>query len=201
MKKISLWVLLLVFTASLARAQDAATQQQIDKLTGQIQDLLEVQAQQTKRIDALEKDVADLRDKVNTPVVNDSASVEDLKKLAEQVREIDRKRQEDRELILKQIENLGAAAALTPLPKHHAAALPLADDSASTKATAPAPGTPQKGQEYEVKEGDSLLLIIQRCREQGIKVKESQVIAANPDINPDLLIPGQKIFIPDPSAK
>src|SRR5271169_3425644 len=114
MRKISLWLFILVFTASLARAQDDATQQQLDKLSGQIQDLLDAQAQQGKRIDALEKEISELGDKVNTPPVNDSASRDDLKKLAGQVQEIDQKRQDDRDLILKEIENLGKAAALAP---------------------------------------------------------------------------------------
>ena len=92
MKKMSLWFLILVFTASLARAQDAATQQQLDKLSGQIQDLLEAQAQQGKRIDALEREIGELRDKANTPVVSDSASRDDLKQLAQKVQEIDQKR-------------------------------------------------------------------------------------------------------------
>jgi hypothetical protein len=42
-----------------------------------------------------------LGDKVNAPQVSASASRDDLKKLAEQVQEIDRKRQDDRDLILK----------------------------------------------------------------------------------------------------
>ncbi len=114
MKKILLWVLMLVFTVSLVRAQESATQQQIDKLSGQIQDMLEAQAQQGKRLDALEKDVSELREKVNTPVATDSASRDDLKKLAEQVQDIDRKRSDDRDLILKKIEDLGKAVASTP---------------------------------------------------------------------------------------
>src|ERR1700722_12181735 len=112
MKKISLWILILVCAVSLAQAQESATQQQLDKLSGQIQDLLDAQAQQGKRIDALEKEISDVRDKVNTPAVDNSASRDDLKKLAEQVQEIDKKRQDDRDLILKQIERLGA----TPPP-------------------------------------------------------------------------------------
>jgi hypothetical protein len=55
MKKITLWLLIFTFaafTVAPARAQDAATQQQIDKLSGQIQDLLDAQAAQDKRIGA-----------------------------------------------------------------------------------------------------------------------------------------------------
>jgi uncharacterized protein YecE (DUF72 family) len=95
-------VIYLRFHGFAARAQDDATQQQIDKLTGQVQDLmLDAQAAQGKRIDALEKQISDMGDKLNQPAANDSASADDLKKLAEQVQEIDKKRQDDNDLILK----------------------------------------------------------------------------------------------------
>ena len=198
MKKILFGVLILLVTASLAPAQDAATQQQLDKLSGQIQDLLDAQAQQGKRIDALEREISDLRDKVNTPVVNTSASQEDLRKLAEQVQEIDRKRQEDRDMIVKKIEDLSKLPTVTPLPpqNHHLTTTPRNNSDTPTTST-----TPQKGYEYEVKQGDTLGLIAKAYRDQGVKVTKAQIIAANPNMNPNVLIPGKKIFIPDASAK
>src|ERR1022692_3916578 len=134
MKKISLWLLILVFTASLAPAQETATQQQLDKLSGQIQDAQEALALQDKRIAALEKEIGELRDKVNTPAVHeDYANREDLKRLAEQVQEIDRKRQDDRELILAQLEKLSKAAAVTPLPPpHHATSTTKTEETSPT---------------------------------------------------------------------
>src|SRR5271170_2235363 len=107
MRKISLWLFIFVFTASLARAQDDATQQQIDKLSGQIQDLLDAQAAQGKRIDALEKEIGDLGDKMNQPGGNNFASADDLKNLATQVQEIDKKRQDDNQKILDALDKLG----------------------------------------------------------------------------------------------
>ena len=88
-------------------AQDAATQDQIDKLTGQIQDILDAQAEQGKRIDALEKKISDMQDKLNAPGGADYASADDLKSLAQQVQEIDKKRQEDNQKILDAIAKLG----------------------------------------------------------------------------------------------
>jgi len=102
------WFLILVFSVAAARAQDDATQQQINKLGGQLQDALDAQAVQARRITALEKEISELRDKANQPAAAaDNATAKDLKKLAGQVQEIDRKRQADRELILKEIEKLG----------------------------------------------------------------------------------------------
>lgn len=195
MKKISFWILILVFTASLAYAQDAATQQQLDKLSGQIQDLLDMQAQQGKRIEALEKEISDLRDKVNAAptTVPDYASRDQLKNLADQVQEIDRKRLEDRDVILKQIEKLGGSAP-APTTPHHSSSTPSTEESTT-------PATPQKGYEYVVKQGDTLGLIVKAYRDQGVKVTTRRIKEANPNMNPDVLIPGEKIFIPDPNAK
>ena len=185
---------MLVFAASLVQAQETATQQQIDKLSGQIQDLLDAQAQQGKRIDALEKEISDMRDKVNTPVVNDSASRQDLKDLAEKVQEIDQKRQDDRDLILKRIEDLGKTLAGVPSNTHKPAPPPKSEDVDTA-------ATPQNGYEYPIKQGDTLGLIVKAYREKGVKVTKAQIIAANPKMDPNVLIPGRKIFIPDASAK
>src|ERR1700722_19234887 len=145
MRKILPWLFILVFTASLARAQDDATQQQIDKLSGQVQDLLDAQAAQGKRIDALEKQISDLGDKLNQPAAGDSASADDLKKLAAQVQEIDKKRQADNEQILKAIAQLGKAGGSSTGHK------PPPSVSTTTADTS-IPGTvgPQKGYDYTV---------------------------------------------------
>jgi LysM repeat protein len=192
MRKISLWLFIFVFTASLARAQDDATQQQIDKLSGQIQDLLDAQAAQGKRIDALEKEISDLSDKSNQPGV--AASPDDLKKLAEQVQEIDKKRQDDNERILKELERLDKSMGVSS-PSHKT------EPSVSpTSASTPSSG-PQKGYDYTIQDKDTLSAIAKAYRAQGIKVTTSQILAANPGLNPNSLVVGKKIFIPDPAAK
>ena len=202
MKKISLWVLTLVFTTSLAWAQETATQQQLDKLSGQIQDMIEAQAQQAKRIDALEKEISDVRDKVNTPVANDYVSHDELKKIADQISEVDKRRQDDSDMIAKQIENLAKSAAVVPPP------VPRHPTSTSTTTTGDGSGsgsdntsTPQNGYYYPIKSGDTLSLIIKAYRDKGVKVTSKQVLKANPGLDPNKLLVGKKIFIPDPSAK
>lgn len=186
---------MLVFTTSLALAQENATQQQIEKLSGQIQDLLEAQAQQGKRLDALDKKINDLAEKVNTPQVSDSASRDDLKKLAEQVQEIEQKRKADRELILKEIDKLGRVAAGTPTRVKNTT-------STTTKPTDDsAPAGPQKGHPYTVQPGDSLGAIAKAYRDQGVKVTTKDILNANPGLDPTKLYVGKKIFIPDPDAK
>jgi LysM repeat protein len=196
MKRLSLCLLLAGLTALPAFAQDTATQQQIDKLSGQIQDLMEGQAQQGKRIDALLKEVNDLHEKVNTPTVKeDNASRADLKRIAEQLQEVDRKRAADRELILDNINKLAKVAAGAPVTPRRNTTPKVTEDPGA------AAGTPQVGHEYKVQAGDSLGLIVKAYRDQGVKVTTAQVLKANPGLDPNKLYVGKVIFIPDPSAK
>ena len=200
MRKISLWLFIFVFTASLARAQDAATQQQLDQLNGKIQDLTDAQAAQGKRLDALEKEISDLSDKVNQPAAaNDSASADDLKKLAEQVQELAKKQQADNDLILKEIEQLGKIGGATT--SHHAPAPDVSLVTTSSDNSTSNPVGPQKGYEYPIASGDTISAIARAYRAKGVKVTSDQILAANPGLNPKNLIVGKKIFIPDPNAK
>jgi len=195
MKKYWFLILFASVSTTLVFGQDAAAQQQIDKLSGQIQDVLAAQGKQDQAIAELRKDFSELRDKVNTPAVNDSASRDDLKTLTTKVQEIDKKRQDDRDLILKEIEKLGKVAAAAPVKTKPAPKAPATDD------TTAAPATPQKGYEYMVKAGDTVGLIAKAYREQGVKVTSTQILKANPGLDATKLYVGKKIFIPDPNAK
>ena len=196
MKRISTWIFILIFSVAAARAQDDATQQQINKLNGQFQDQQEAMAPQAKRIEALEKEISDLRDKASQPPpATDTASAADLKKLADQVQEIDRKRQEDRELILKEIEKLGKVSG-SPAASHKP---PPTLSTTTADNPAPAVTGPQKGYEYKVVAGDTLSIIAKAYRDQGIKVTTDQILKANPGLNPNTIKVGQKIFIPAPA--
>ena len=195
MRKITLWLFVLTFTLCGARGQDAATQQQIDKLYGQMQDLTEAQAAQGKRLDALEKQISDLSDKLNQPAAPDSANADDLKKLAAQVQEIDKKRQADNELILKQIAQLGKVGSAG-----HKSSPAVSTTTSPDTSTSSASG-PQKGYDYTIAANDTVSAIAKAYRAQGVKVTSTQILAANPGLNPNSLIVGKKIFIPDPNAK
>ena len=201
MRKISLWLFIFVFTASLARAQDAATQQQIDKLSGQIQDLTDTQAAQGKRLDTLEKEIADMGDKLNQPAVNNSASADDLKKLAGQVEELAKKQQDDNELVLKEIEKLGKISSSATTTRKPPSVSTTTTATTPTDNSTSSPSGPQKGYNYTIAAGNTLSAIAKAYRAQGVKVTSDQILAANPGLNPNSLVVGKKIFIPDPSAK
>jgi LysM repeat protein len=177
-----------------ASTQDSAAQQQIDAINGKLQDLLVSVDAQGKRLDALEKQISDLSDKVNTPTVNNSANADDLKKLAEQVQEVVRKQQDDHELILKEIEKLEKSIAegpTTPVTHHRESA---SNDSGDTT-----PATAVDGYEYIVKKEDTLSTIAKAYRDQHIHVTVSQILKANPGLDPNKLYVGKKIIIPKPA--
>jgi len=177
-----------------ARAQDAATQQQIDKLSGQIQDVLAAQAAQEKRISALERQISDLGSQANQAGAGGFASQDDLKKLAEQVQEIDKKRQEDNERVLKELEQLEKSLGASPPGRHSPPEIsPTPLKSHSTD------GGGQTGYDYTVRKGDTILAIAKAYRDQGIKVTTDQILKANPGLDPKNLKVGQKIFIPAPA--
>jgi LysM repeat protein len=193
MKRILTCLLILSFSLAAARAQDDATQQQINKLNGQIQDLIDAQAVQAKRIDALEKEIGELRDKSGQPGATDTANADDLKKLADQVQEIDKKRQADRELILKEIEKLGKVGGSTSGHR----STPIV--STNPPAGGSGPGGKQSGYEYSIQRNDTLNIVAKAYRDQGIKVTADQILKANPGLDPKNLKVGQKIFIPAPA--
>jgi LysM repeat protein len=173
------------------RAQDAAVEERLNKLSAHIEDLLAAQAEQQKRIAALTREIEALRDQINRPAAN-YATAEDLRKLAEKLQEIDQKRVADNEKIVKELERLARlGAGARPEPREAKPVEPK-----------PAPGgaTSEKGYEYVIQSGDTLSGIAAACREKGIKVTVEQILKANPGLKERSLRPGQKIFIPAPGS-
>ena len=198
MKTISLWFCLLAlasFNPGFARAQDAETTERLNKVEGYIQDLQAAQAAQTKHIQELEKEIADLRDKLNQPGANNSASADDLQKLATQVQDLAKKQQADNDQVVKTLEKLGKATG-APAASHHTPP-PSTEPTTSTGDTTP--GGPQKGYYYTIQEKDTLSAITKAYRAQNIKVTVDQILKANPGLDPKNLIVGKKIFIPAPT--
>ena len=193
MKPISfLIVTLALWAPSDLRAQDAATEERLNKLSGQIEDLMAARTADQKRISELSRELESVREQPAKPTAN-YATQEELKRLAEAVKEIDRKRLEDYDKIRAEILKLGKtlSAPLAP-PKKNAPATP-SDSPVSDK-----PVAPEKGFEYVIQPGDTLSVIVQAYREKNVKVTVDQILKANPGLKPDKLRPGQKIFIPAP---
>jgi LysM repeat protein len=194
MKRISILLmgLTLATLTPAVRAQDAATEERLNKLNGLVQDLVEDKASLKKQLDVMAKEIQSLREQGSS--ASSAASAEDLKRLAEKVQEIDRKREADKELILKEIEKLGksiGAAART----RQTSTPPQKSESGGGGAGA----VSDKGYEYVVQTGDTLSAIVAAYKEQGVKVTVDEILKANPGLKATSLVVGKKIFIPAPA--
>ena len=191
MKRISFFLAAAILAMPLGlRSQDAAVEEHMNKLSAQIQDLIEAKAAQNKRIEELEKQLREAQDQQGKPNAS-YATQEELKQLAGKLQEIDEKRQQDNEHIVKELERLGktlgAGASRKSIPP--AATTPAAPTSDGS-------GTPDKGYDYVIQSGDSLSAIARAYSEKGIKVTVEQILKANPGLKPEKMRVGQKIFIP-----
>lgn len=184
MKQFSILLAIFLAVPLLARAQDAATEEQLNKLRSDISTLQASNVELQKRLADALKEVQELREQLARPQGN-YAGADDVKQLAEKLREVDRKRLEDRELILEQIKKLGQTVASS------ARAPRISDDPPRT-----ASASPEKGYEYTIEPGDTLSTVVAAYREKGVKVTVDDVLKANPTVKPTTLKVGQKIFIP-----
>src|SRR5436190_16024247 len=111
MKPISLFVTIVALCAlTPSRAQDAATEERLNQLSGKIEDLIAGQETQRKRIAELAREVESLREQQSKPS-GSYASQEDLKRLAKAVEEVDRKRMDDNEKTRTELLKLGKTLA------------------------------------------------------------------------------------------
>ena len=94
MKRISfLLVAALLATPVVLRAQDPAVEERLNKISAQIQDLIDAKDAQNKRIEELARQLRELQDQQNKPNAA-YATQDDLKQLAAKLQEIDQKRKE-----------------------------------------------------------------------------------------------------------
>ena len=193
MKRISfLLVTLALCTAPAARAQDAATQERLEKLTGRIEDLTVAQEELKKQITNLNRELESLREQSGKPNAS-YARQEDLSRLAEAIKEVDRKRVDDAEKVKAEFVRLRKVleSSLSP-SKQKPASLPKEK---------PAPEEPAgdgKVFPYVIQKDDTLEAIVQAYKEKNIKVTVAGILKANPGLKPEKMRVGQKIFIPAP---
>lgn len=188
---ISLVMAGLLITAPTARPQDAATQERLDKLSGQISDLVDVQRSLQKQLAELSRELDSLRSQLNRPNEN-NVTHNDLKPLAKAIEEVDRKRIDDAKAVQSQLANIAKSLEAAARKSERPSTRPEKEPGTAT------PPKPERGYEHEVKSGDTLSSILQAYREQGVKVSADQVLKANPGLKPEKMKVGQKIFIPAP---
>lgn len=205
MKRISLLLAaLLLCGISKVRADDAATEERLNQLSGKIEDLIASQETQRKQLADLRREIESLREQASKPTGNFAAQ-EDLKRVADAVKEVDRKRLEDYDKIRTTIKDLGTTLAAQPpqrTKKSDSGTMEIAqvDKHPKSEKTARSDKSEksEKGFEYTIKSGDTLSGIVAAYREQNIKVTKDQIIGANPGLVPEKMKLGQKIWIPAP---
>lgn len=204
-----------LFPSAHSRAQDAAAgaareeaEARYTRMNTRVQDLEETLQAYQKRYMALNEEVHNLREDLDrVKNKNESAATqESLKRLAEKIEEVDRKRQEDNKLVLAQFDKLGKTMLSRPLvvdkPPQTPTGVkspPATGSGANAGAGAPGPTVAENGYEYVIKKNDTLDRIVRDLKANNIKVSQPQIEAANPGVNWNKLKIGQKIFIPAPA--
>jgi len=189
MKRIILSCLAWLCAAASVSAQDAATEERLNKLTGQLENIIEAQRVQQRQIETLAKELDALRDQMSKPTGN-YATHDDLKRLTDAIRDVDQKRMEDADKIAAQVARL--AKTLTSAP-------PVRSNPSTTSGnSAPDSGKPEKGFSYVIQQGDTISAIVQAYRDKNIKVTAEQILKANPGLKPERMPVGTKLWIPAP---
>lgn len=193
MKRISfLLVTLALCAAPAVRAQDAATQERLDKLTGRIEDLENSRDALKKRVDDLAKELESVRELSSKPTAN-YARPEDLNRLADAIKDVDRKRMDDAEKIHTELLKLREVLK-APLASPKQKAVPATKEKSAPEQ----PVGDEKVFPYVIKPDDTLDAIVQAYKEKNIKVTVAGILKANPGLKPERLLIGQKIYIPAP---
>ena len=177
-------------TSSLAQRPSLdtrAVREDYRRLQNQLEDLLVAHNALKTEVSKLLSEVRLLRTKTATKDPT-TANRADLEGLAKSIREVDRKRVQDKDLILKEMKAL------------------LRSGSIGTRTTKPPkpPLNPQKGFDHTVQAGETISAVIaaynDELKSQGAKkrITLKSVLDANPNLNPRTMRIGQPLFIPDP---
>jgi peptidoglycan hydrolase CwlO-like protein len=153
------------------------------------------------KIASLEQKIDDLRQQLAS-AANNTSIQDDLKRLAEKIAEVDKKREEDKqgisEEIRKSIGGLEKSLAGPSTPIH-----------ATTPKVVPPPAEAApagNGFSYTIQEGDTLSAIVKAYntdyKSKGLKtITLKQAKEANPTVDWDRLRVGQKIIVPRPEGQ
>jgi len=173
-------------TNAAAVAEEQYAEGRYTRLQTAVEDLQAAQVRLQKQIEGLADELQALREERERAAAR-AVTHDDLKKLWDRLQELERKREEDKNLILEEVRRLAAPPVVEPPPKRH----PPAEPASGAR--------PQKGYEYEVQKDDTLSAIVAAYQKKGVKVTLEQVKKANPNLKPKQLHVGQKVFIPDPA--
>jgi LysM repeat protein len=192
MKRISFFLMTALLAAPvIVPAQDAATEERLNSLSAQVDVLKEAKELQNKRIEALEKQVNDLQSQLGKVPSGNFASQDDLSKVADAVKEVDKNRKADNEVVLETLRKALASGGSGGSGRRTSTPPPSDTPKSTVDANAP-------HFEYTVQSGDSLSAISKAYKDKNIKVSVQQILAANPGLKAENMKVGQKIIIPAP---
>lgn len=188
MKRFLLLTALLAALPLALPAQDAATEERLNRLQNQIETLQQSNVDLQKKLSDVQQELQELRQQVAKPPGN-FADAADVKNLADAIKEVDRKRMADHDLTVDELKKLRAI--LTDASARRTSRPP--DDTPKTGSTS---SGPERGYEYVIQSGDTLSSVVSAYRDKGVKITVEDVLKANPSVKPTSLRVGQKIFIP-----
>ncbi len=191
---IAVWV----FAAAQAGARDPATEERLNRLSGQIEDLIVAQRGYQEQFASLAREIQHLRDQLSRPNAS-YLTRDDLRPLSAAIEEVDRKRIEDAKKIQAELVNL--AKALSKPEPRKTPVTPRTNPGSSTPEKTDEIKPDEKGFEYTIEKGDTISTIVAAYREKGIKVSTEQILKANKGLQADRMPVGKKIWIPAPEAK
>jgi len=166
-------------------AQREEAQERYKRMSAKIEDLenaIQTYNQQFQKMEneihRLQNEIAKLRDGSR-----DSSAKADI---VEQIKAVDRARVADQDNVMKEFARLRKEllGAVTRPPK------------SNSGSSAPTPQVTEKGLEYSIRDGDTLMKLVAALNKQGVKVTQKQIEQANPNVKWNALQIGQKIFIP-----
>ena len=206
----SLSPLLIAQESPAAAAERQEAEERYKRLSADIEDLKATNQSYLHRLNEQRDEIRKLNDELVRATANkDFATREDLKHLAEKIREVDEKRIADDARVMAEMGRLAKLLA-SPLkttsgvspPKaiseQGPGAAPGRINTSTNKPTADQKSGNEKGFEYIVRMDDNPRVIAKALAAQGMKVTQKQIIEANPTVNWTKLHIGQKLFIPAP---
>ncbi|MGP8198981.1 MAG: hypothetical protein ACLQU4_05695 [Limisphaerales bacterium] len=186
-----------ITAAAIAAKEDA--EERYKRLAADLQAVQSDNEALHAKITAMEEEIQTLRT-AQAHLADNSGIQDSLKRLADAIQEVDKKRLEDKETISEEIRksigglerSLGSVS--TPVPRY----VP----KQSSPAEPPASG---KGYLYTIQDGDRLDLIVKAYnadfKSRGMKtITLRQAKEANPNVDWNRLLVGQKIVIPRPDG-
>lgn len=175
-----------------AIADREAAEERYRRLNTAVEGILAAQADRQRRLDALTAEVRQLRTDSASQPRGDFVTQDQLRQLVDTVKELDRKREADRRMILEEIENLGKSVAESlkaATPRPSVSERPSAATDANREIA-----------EHIVEQGQTLSAIVAaynaEYKKRGKRTSLKLVLDANPNVKPESMSVGQKVIVP-----